>query len=709
MKKAMLSFISITALFFAFMFCVHAEGTTGKIEVLNSSGSVVKTFSIVTDDPETNSRTAIQKALNYIKENAGEKNIHTLKLPKGNYGIFSSLDVYGNTVIDLSGSVLYRKGDCASVIRFGKGSDVTYGYNGYRNVTIKNGTIDSQNTGKYSLMLFAHAYNVTLSNLTFQNTQDVQHLLTFAACSKVRVKNCNFYNMKISEKKEKYNCEAIQIDILKEGHFKYPAMDGTRTKDVIVENCNFSNVPRGVGTHSAYAGHYFDDIKIINNTFKNIEGYAISALNYRNSEISGNTISDCGSGITCNTVTSSTLGHFYAPVSEDYEITPDVNVKIFNNTITIKNKGYNHTAYGINLFGMKVKNKTDSDGKKLSGDFRISGVTVENNTITSYVTESNTYGIRIEGAFGSAYGKDSNLKIQNNKIIFKSSKKTTCINYGMKLASCSKIYIYGNTVYDKSKTDMNLQSGIVAESSSYLSVRSNKISNTSSFGLKLTTLSSAMVSGNTMKNNKSNAIYVYSGSKKVTVSSNKIYSCGAYAVAARDSSLISIKSNQIYSPASVGIYLTGSASCTEVSSNYICDSLGRGIVLNKTASAKSISKNQIDLTSSKLDAISISDSASAEKISYNKINCKENKKSNDLKVKCKNGIIINSKSCKISEIKNNQVKRCAENGIYIKSAKSKAKITNNYIYSCKNGILYSKGTLSKNNVKKYSASKYKKA
>lgn len=708
MKKTLLSLISITALFFALAFCVCAGDVTGEIEVLNNQGDIVQTYDIVTNNVETDSRDIIQKALNYIKANASADNIHTLKLPQGSYSVYSSLNVYSNTVLDMSQSVIYRAGNCAAVIRFGRQSDVVYGYNGYKNITIKNGTIDANNVGTSGVVRFAHAYNVTISDITMQNTTDVQHVLAFAACKKVRIKNCKFLNQVITEKKEKYNCEAVQIDILESNHFEYPAQDGTRTNDVIISGCTFSNVPRGVGTHSGIAGYYFDSIKIQNNTFKNITGYAISALNYTNSEISGNKISSCGSGINCATVVQTKSKNFYAPLEEDAEITPDLNLTIKNNSISIKSKGYDHVAYGINVYGEKLKDYTDKNGNTFSGDFSISGVVIEGNTISSAVSQENTYAIYVRGAFGDEYGDESNFRISNNKVVFTNKNKTSIINHGIKIMSSSKIYISGNTIYDKKKSETNLDSGIVAEDCKYLIITSNKISNTKSFGMKFTNVSKLSVSKNTMKNNKENAIYIYTGCKKASVSSNKIYSCGGYAIAVRDAEASGIKSNSIYSSESVGIYLTGSAKCSSISGNYICDSEDRAIVLNKKASATSISKNIIDLTSSKLDAIRISDSATVSKINYNIINKKENKKSKDLKAKCRHGIYITSKSCEISEIKGNDIRKCAGNAIYLSAAKTKPKITKNSINSCKYGICYCKGTLKSNTIKKYSAAKTKK-
>lgn len=692
---------------FAFSFCSCAQGAEkGTLEVIGSTG-VVKTYDITVNDTSVNARTVMQKALDYIRDNASEENILTLKLPKGSYGIHSSLNVYSNTVMDLNGGTLYRMGGCGSVIRFGRGGEVSYGYNGFRNVTVRNGVIDGNRTGTGSLIRFGHAYNVQFRGVTIQNTKDVMHLISFGASKKVVFDSCKFRNMSIGEKLDKYNCEAIQMDILEERHFTYNAMDGTRTSSVTVKNCEFSDVQRGFGTHSAIAGYYFDDITLTGNTFKNIKGYAVSAVNWRNSNISDNTITNCGSGITCSTVVHNMKSNFFAPLDKNDKIEQNMRVKIANNTITLKSLGYRNTAYGIDIKGAVVGKSKDLNGKEYSGDFRISGVTIENNSITSAVNHINTYAIRVNGAIGSAYGEKSNFTIKNNKIVF-SAAKHKHVNYGLKIENSSKIYVCGNSISDKSDTNMNLRCGIVATDSSYLYLVKGRVTNTRSYAVKLQNVKYAVVDGNVLKNNRENSIYICSGCRKISVTANSIYSAGENAIVARDAGCRKISSNNIYSPKGIGIYITGSSVCTYVHSNYVCDSESTGIYLNSSASVSSISENSIDLTSSELNAISVNADATVKKITKNSINKKLQSKSKSLKVKCKNGISVNSKACAIEEISGNEIRYSAKNAIDIGAAKTKAKITKNKIYSCQYGIRYCKGSLSDNSIKKYTVAKTKK-
>lgn len=707
MKKLLILLISV-CFSFLFLISANAANETKEITVSDSSGKVVASFGIETENSSQNARTNIQNALNYCRDNATSQNIHTVSLPTGKYYISSTLNLFSNTVLDLSSSVLYREKNCGSMVRFGKGTDVSYGYEGYSNITVKNGTFDGNETGTSSLFHFAHASDVTLEALSFRNTKNVRHLLTFAASKNVNILNCSFSDMKISDSLSSSNCEAIQIDILKEKYFVYPAYDGTITKNVTISGCNFENVHRGIGTHSGIAGYYFKNISIKNNTFSNIENYAIRAVNYLNSEISGNTLSSCGSGISCSTVTNEALSNYYAPIETSEKLTGKLNVKISDNKISVCDTDNDSTAYAIRVFGKNVSSFKDKDGKTFSADLRISDVSIENNTISSSVSKKHFYAIHIYGAKGSEYSEKSDLCVKGNKITLSCSSKHKATIYAIRIEDSENVFIKSNKIYDSKK---HLHTAVSAEHSKTVMLYSNTITSSGGFGIKLTDVSRAKISKNTVLKTKSNGIYVTAKSKSVCISSNKVSAVSGYGIAVTDSAAGNIKSNRVYNCSKAGIYITKNASAETISSNYVCNSKGNGIYLNSNGSATTVSKNRIDLTSDSIDAISVNDKAKVTNITNNKINCKEDKSSKDLKVKSRYGIRINSSSCKIKKISGNTVKSCKNSAIYISKLHSKAKVTieKNKIYSCKYGVCYLKGKASvKNNTfKKCSSAKTK--
>lgn len=705
MKKTLSALFFTVIMLMSLTAFASAEDVTGNITVTDSAGKTVATYEIVTNNTSLDARDTIEKALRYARDNASPSDIYTVKLPRGEYCLYQSLNLYSNTVLDLSGSVITRAEGCGSMIRFGTSKDVVYGYEGYENVTIRNGTFDARHIGGSSLVRFAHASDVEISDVVFKNTTDVNHLLTFAACENVRIRDCQFRDMKITQSLSKFNCEAVQIDILKEGYFTYPAYDGTPTKNVSVTGCIFENVPRGLGTHSAMAGYYFDNMVFKNNTFKNIESYAIRVVNYINSTISDNVITDSGSGISCGTVTNAKLGNFFAP-SEGMTVRSDMNVSISGNKISLKSNGDGDAAFGIRLIGKDIKNFKDKNGNTLTADCRISGVRVENNTITGSITHTSFNAIHINGARGSAYGKKSNVVIKNNKVTFGYKGKISNTVYGIKTENSENIYFYGNTVTDKKAV---IHSLVTADENSGLYFEKNTLNGAKSFGIKLADTKKAKLTSNSISNTKSNGIYILNGCTSVDVKSNKIKSCSGYGIDVKDGQVNSISSNSIYACKKYSIYLTGKAKAKTVSSNYICGGKKTGIYLNKTASATTVTKNSIDVVSKSVDGICVNDKASVTNITSNKINAKTKKDSKKLKVKCKYGIRINSASCKIKKITGNTINQCDNTGIYIAKAKTKATVSKNTVKKAKYGIIYkkSKAKLSKNTFKSCSKVKTK--
>ena len=705
MKKTLSAFIFTAVMLMSLAFSASAQDTVESITVKNSSGETVATYEIVTDNLSLDARDTIEKALRYARDNATPTDIYTVTLPKGEYCLYQSINLYSNTLLDLSGSVITRAEGCGSMIRFGTSKEVVYGYEGYQNVTIKNGTFDARDIGGSSLVRFAHASNVEISDVIFKNTTDVNHLLTFAGCENVRIRDCQFRDMKITQSLSKFNCEAVQIDILKEGYFTYPAYDFTPTKNVSVTGCTFENVPRGLGTHSAIAGYYFDNMVFKNNTFKNIGSYAIRVVNYINSTISDNVITDSGSGISCGTVTNTKLGNFFAPLS-GMTVRSDMNVNISGNKIALKSNGDGDSAFGIRLIGSNIKNFKDKNGNTLTADCRISGVRVENNTITGAITHTSLNAIHINGAKGSAYGKKSNVVIKNNKVTFGYKGKTSNTVYGIKTENSENVYFYGNTITDKKSV---IHSLVTADKNTGLYFEKNTFSGAKSFGIKLQNTKKAAVISNSISKTKSNGIYILGDCSSVDVKSNKIKSCSGYGIAVRDGQVNSLSSNSIYACKKYSIYLTGTAKVKTVSSNYICGGKKTGIYLNKTASATTVTKNNIDVVSKSVDGICVNDKASVTNITSNKINAKAKKDSKKLKVKCKYGIRINSASCKIKKITGNTINQCDNTGIYIAKAKTKATVSKNTVKKAQYGIRYvkSKAKLSKNTFKSCSKAKTK--
>ena len=381
---------------------------------------------------------AFQKALDVARDNCNKNITYRIKVPAGTYKAGSCFNVYSNTYIDLTGVTLIRTSN-NSMIRFGRGNDVKNisGYNGFKNITIHGGKIDGQGSQRRytsALLRFAHASNVTIENMTLTNTYN-SHNIEFAASQNVTINKCVFSDY---HGKSDTNNEAIQIETLHKKHFtSYGKYDETPNKNISITNCTFKNVQRGVGTHAAIAGNYHNKIKIENNTFTNIPGYAIIATNYINSTIKNNRIQNCASGIMFRNIANT----FYP--SEIYKKNSiskiSSNSVISNNRIEITDKKYKNVNFGIQLLG---ENRTKKQNGVPKGDYRVYGVKVYNNVINM---KNAAYGIWVNGT--------GNIRVKNNVVNMNVPKKVSGKSggTGIRVIYSTGCKVTGNTITNASK------------------------------------------------------------------------------------------------------------------------------------------------------------------------------------------------------------------------------------------------------------------
>ena len=720
------------ALVLSVCFCVFvsAEEETPKqaIQICNKDGATVETYEFDPSVENFDARTVIQKAVTKARSTASEENPLTLIIPEGEYTIASTINAYSNISIDFSGSVLTRKnGFDGAYLRFGASATESSGYDGFKNISVKNAVMDDKSIEHSSSFIrFAHAQNVVIENVTMKNSVGVAHLLTFAAAKNVTVKNCRFYNMDVSKINASQNCEAIQIDILKDGYFSnYALYDGTPTSDVTVTGCKFKNVPRGCGTHSAVAGHYFKNITFSKNTFEKIPGYAIRTMNYRNCKITGNTIANCGSGICVSDITSNGLQNCYAPFGNDTVLDTESKVKISGNKISVCDSSYDSRAYayGIEIFGAKVKDATDKEKNTFSGDFRMRNFSITDNVITSSVTKKAFHAIQIDGAYSKTSGKKSPISVTGNTFLLSSKKGTKQTVNMIRLQNSTNVYLGKNstvknsqkltyfiltenckgTLIDSNTCATGCENGVLLRNSSESTLSKNSFSKTSGHSIYIykksskttvdgNTLSSPSgcgvaansVSGVTVKNNKiksakKEGIYI-TGSKGISVSGNTLSSCktGIYL---KDSSGKKVNKNTVSKPKERGIYLNGKSSFTDITENYIYAPGITGIDVSGVTVADEISKNRIDTNSKKVNAVHVRNDAAIKKINSNKINCKTDKASKNLKSACNIGIYVKTTNAKTTQINSNTIKNCQTAIRYNKLAK-KATVKSNKFTKC---------------------------
>lgn len=571
-----------------------------------------------------------------------ENRLYQINIPEGVYSAVDQLKVYRNIHIIMDNVVIVRN-NSYNMLRLGDKS--TYdsandgegfgGYGIYSNITIEGGTFDGNNESQ-AIIRMGHASNITLKNVTFKNVTD-SHFVEFGAVKDVTVTGCTFIDFKGSFD-SKTNYEALQIDALSHDHFGSfnPTNDETPSKNILIENNTFKNLQRGVGTHTGIVNSYFDNIVIKNNNFENITGYAIMATNYANSDISYNNMNNVGAGIMMRSVENAHK-NFYAS-----EINSNVRDKYYflNNTITnniINVSGgyqsdYSNVSYGIELYGEYL---SEAAGTVPKGDFRISGVWINNNTIN---LNTLGYGIWVQGAIKNS------IKYNNINVNIQKKKSAGGNGDGIRIVYGTNITVKNNKIVNKTTTgyDPNMNGITVNSSSKEIKINQNEIKNSRKYGIFLESSKNNSILNNTVYKTYVDSINL-SNSKNNVIQSNIINKVTRDGVRLRKSTANTIKKNTITYAYDDAIDLLDGSTSNKIESNTINIIKDNGIYILKSNS-NSINSNKIT-------------------------NIKKN-----------NGIAISS-SKKIS-IVNNTIKYCKKYGIY--SSKNQiSKDSKNKISKCK--------------------------
>lgn len=414
--------------------------------------------------------------------------IATITIPAGTYKT-SQFPIWGNTKIVMEGVTLVRADGSKSMLRLGSkdldwdnydGGKGRPGYSSdFSNITFIGGVWDG-NGDAASIMQMAHAANLVFEGVTFKSVKEA-HFLEFAGCKDITIRNCVFTEYK-GNFSNSYNGEAIQFEILNKtasGHISgyNPLDDETPCANVEICGCTFSKLKRGLGSHTAILNQYFSNFNIHDNVFTDITGYAIGIMNYVNTKIYNNTISNCGGGIL---ITASKKDNMYPSekVSNSRSKAKSLNVTINNNTITIEQGAngvkYNNSCFGIRFDGEKL---SKASGRMPKGDWRVSGVTVKKNTFKMNVAAP---AVWLLGTYKN--------KITGNKITCTYKKSGNCKSDG---AICFRDgesdSIASNTINNTKKTGLGKKmSGIRLQGKNKnLKLQKNTIKNAGLDGIRI--------------------------------------------------------------------------------------------------------------------------------------------------------------------------------------------------------------------------------
>lgn len=561
-----------------------------KIEKSTTSDKTIKTIDIHIEVEEGSDITAkVQQALDVARDFAMDSVPYKIIIPEGTYTISSALEIYSNTQIYAVGAHIIKQSFSGGMLRtaFPKGGNQLYGYSGYKNIKIIGGIWDGNagspeyGEGKcnvFSSFRFAHATNICLENLSVTNNVGSHHV-ELGGIDGVTITGCTFEGYKdggVSGGKE-----AIQLDVMysSDVFVGYPAFDDTPCINVKISNNKFKNVNRGVGNHTAVNGIYFENIEITDNLFENITQQSVLALNWKNCNVSHNTMKNVGSGVDFKYMEP---GLYNNPKSGEMPIDSEAKAKITNNIISLSSKANSNLPYvfGIRAWGTTVTDSNNSNSIK-EGSYFVEGVTISDNNITAY-------GKVDAGISGKLM---NNSKVYSNAIDFSNSKDNE---------NSRGIYLVqsNNNTIEKNVCRRIIGNGIHLSASDKNIIKTNTVTECSGSGISLNTYSNEnQITGGTVLKNSVNGISLNSSSANTIKSIDKINSNGNYGVSISSSSSNNkVTGIKTASNKKSGIALSGSSSGNTLTNNVSESNGGNGVLIynsaNNIVSSSSFSSNK---------------------------------------------------------------------------------------------------------------------
>ncbi|MDD5952631.1 MAG: right-handed parallel beta-helix repeat-containing protein [Oscillospiraceae bacterium] len=571
---------------------IEAPSTTLADTVQTGNASAgTQLFVTEGDIQQQGARRAIQQALLQAKENASKNDPYTITVAPGTYQLDTSLKLYSNTTLILTGVTLKADPE-NNVLRVGDVDAFQSGATGYvyENIRVEGGTLDGQKKSG-TILKVGHTKNFTMENMTLQNAYN-NHIMETGGVDGLNIKRCTFRDQTLDPKSKSLCYEAIQLDILYSSHLNGYRSETLATKNVTIDGCTFQNVPRGVGSHTSVLNQPMNKIVIRNCKFDHMKSAAIQGLNWVNSTIENNTITNSPRGIIYYTVMTGGQGTFLpavlakegntaTSVSALYKA-PDAKQKtvIRNNKITMNSAADPYAAYdrvGILVSGSPITTKTqygDHSGNLPKGDYYANNVTVQGNTITT-----TGHGIRfVDG---------KNCRALQNTIVGKSVSDGKNY-YGIQaMDNSTNVTIEGNTIRNAGCNGIYLRTG-----SSAVSMCKNTVVKTGKYGIDIEGAKAKTIAENKISNTKSQGIFVFSGGTVDTIRDNQISSTGSYGIqVTTNSTAQTITGNLIQKPREYGILVSTKSSGRSIAKNTITGAEKAPVLVSRDSKVTSVSSN----------------------------------------------------------------------------------------------------------------------
>lgn len=467
-----------------------------------------------------------------------------INVPRGTYIISQTLYIHSNTTLKLDPEATIRRAEGNTQIMIVNSPDEngTYpgGYERSHDITIDGGIWDGTKNGGgtspwcyTNALYFGHARNITIKNLKASNCS--MHLIELTGCKDSLIENVDLSNYVwvndcFTDEEQKYK-EAIQLDFttVDTSQF-YQPYDRTPCDNVTIKNCVIRNYSSGFGEHTKMGDKYHTNINIINNTFKDIKHRGLTIINFKNANISGNSVTISGSADDARPVLA------------------------FNSTGTISNNTINMSkGNAIDVCGGSNMTVT---GNKVAGA-ALSGIRVREQS--KGVVSGNTVGNCQNG--GIVYSDEAYGIISDNKV-------SNCNKYQIHTYEGAYPDITGNTLMTYDYNAITIE-----DCKKGMKVANNTITRANEVGIYIFGSNNVEVNSNTISNFAKYAICIRAGfndnarCKNLQVVSNTITNGGkrGIRVSYADNTLIS--SNRVEGVSEIGIHVDDTCTGSRVAGN----------------------------------------------------------------------------------------------------------------------------------------------
>lgn len=441
--------------------------TAARLGSMLQSSSLLATNYGADSSGSTDAAAGLQLALNAARDLGGAQ----VLVPPGVYLIGQTLRIYSNTRLTLMAGAEFRRNVAATMLINGDAAQSFGGYTGNSRIVIEGGLWNMRGTtagltGSAMCISIGHATDIVIRDLEIRDVPGF-HGIELNSTTHGLVQNCKFRGYKDPDGTRDFS-EALQIDLAKSTDVfgGFGPYDHTPCEDILVTGCTFGASgtasttawPRGVGSHSATITKWHRRIRIANNSFEGILQYAISAYNWEDVTVTGNSFVDCGSGVRIRTV-----------ILTDLEDTKDT-----TGTQTSASQNMRNIAVTGNSFrgGLAYDEPIIALGET-SGT--ILNLAITGNTIDGSTGGQN--GIRLQQVSRATVAANVLANINGtgistedgNNMVISGNEVWTPAGHGITLVNCSHSSVVGN------QTRETGNNGILVQGGSDLHLRNNYI------------------------------------------------------------------------------------------------------------------------------------------------------------------------------------------------------------------------------------------